>query len=199
MVQTLRVAGGDARKVSLERGMRLKITSLAGGQVGDLIAYCADDLDEYLSPAHTRLALMSIRLAVGDAIYSNHGRPLLRLVADSCGVHDMLAPACDAFRYRVDFGVSNHKSCVDNFTALMSEHGVSTNQLPHPLNVFEAVPVATDGSLGIIPSPVARGGFATFEAERRCIVCVSACPQDLAPTNHYRPTDLELEISANDA
>lgn len=197
MVQTLRVAGGDARKVSLERGMRLKITSLAGGQVGDLIAYCADDLDEYLSPAHTRLALMSICLAVGDALYSNRSRPLLRLVADSCGTHDMLAPACDKFRYRVDFGVSNHKSCVDNFTALMSEHGIHTHQLPHPLNVFEAVPVAADGSLGIVPSPVARGGFATFQVEERCIVCVSACPQDLAPTNHYRVTDLELEIAGD--
>lgn len=199
MAQTLRVPGGDACKVLLERGTRLKISSLAGGQVGDLIAYYADDLNEYLSPTHTRLALMSIRLAVGDGVYSNRGRPLLRLVADSCGTHDMLAPACDAFRYKVDFGVSDHKSCVDNFTALMSEHGVSAHQLPHPLNVFEAVPVEADGTLGIIPSPVARGGFATFEAERRCIVCVSACPQDLAPTNHYRPTDLQLEISANDA
>lgn len=197
MTQMLLVPAGDARKVSLERGMRLKITSLVGGQVGDLIAYHADNLDEYLSPAQTRLALMSIRLAVGDAVYSNRSRPLLRLVADSCGTHDMLAPACDKFRYQVDFGVSNHKSCVDNFMALMSAHGVRAHQLPHPLNVFEAVPVAADGSLGIVPSPVARGGFATFEAEQRCIVCVSACPQDLAPTNHYRVTDLQLEISAD--
>jgi uncharacterized protein YcgI (DUF1989 family) len=197
MVQTLRVPGGDARKLSLERGMRLKITSLAGGQVGDLIAYHADDLDEYLSPAQTRLALMSIRLAVGDALYSNRGCALLRLVTDSCGTHDLLAPACDAFRYQVDFGISNHKSCVDNFAALMSEHGVRAHQLPHPLNVFEAVPVAADGSLGIVPSPVAPGGFATLQAEQRCIVCVSACPQDLAPTNHYRVTDLELEIAGD--
>jgi uncharacterized protein YcgI (DUF1989 family) len=79
----------------------------------------------------------------------------------------------------------------------MSEHGVRAHQLPHPLNVFEAVPVAADGSLGIVPSPVAPGGFATLQAEQRCIVCVSACPQDLAPTNHYRVTDLELEIAGD--
>ena len=198
MVQTLPVPGGDARKVMLERGMTLKITSLAGGQVGDLIAYHADNLDEYLSPSHTRLALMSIRLAVGDAVYSNRARPLLRLVADSCGTHDMLAPACDAFRYQVDFGVANHRSCVDNFAALMSEHGLRAQCVAHPLNVFEAVPVAADGTLGILPSPVARGGFATFQAEERCIVCVSACPQDLAPTNHFRVTDLALEITGDD-
>ena len=177
--------------------MKLRITNTVGGQVADLIAYNAEDLNEFFSPAQTRLALMSIRLAVGDALYSNRGRPLLRLIADSCGVHDMLAPACDEFRYRVDFGISDHKNCVDNFAALLSEYGVYAHQLADPLNVFEAVPVAADGTLGIVPSPVAGAGFATFQAERRCIVCVSACPQDLAPTNHYRVSDLELEITAD--
>lgn len=197
MTQTLRVLAGEARKLYLERHATLKITSLAGGQVADVIAYNAEDLTEYLSPARTRAALMSVRLAVGDAIYSNRGRALLRLIADSCGVHDMLAPACDEFRYSVDFGVAGHKSCVENFAALLAEHGLTRHQLPDPLNVFEAVPVATDGTLGIVPSPVAPGGSATFRAEQHCILCVSACPQDLAPTNHYRATDLQLETSTN--
>lgn len=195
MKQTLLVRGGEARELYLEPGMTLQITSLAGGQVADLIAYNAEDLTEYLSPVQTRAALMSVRLAVGDAIYSNRGRQLLRLVADSCGVHDMLAPACDEFRYSVDFGVTGHRNCVENFAALLVGRGITRHQLPDPLNVFEAVPVAADGTLGIVPSPVAPGGSATFQAERHCIVCVSACPQDLAPTNHYRVTDLQLEIS----
>lgn len=195
MTQTLLVPAGEARKLYLEPQTMLKITSLSGGQVADLIAYNAEDLTEYLSPAQTRAALMSIRLAVGDAIYSNRGRPLLRLIADSCGVHDMLAPACDEFRYSVDFGVAGHKSCVENFATLLTEQGITRQQLPDPLNVFEAVPVAADGTLGIVPSPVVPGGSATFQTERHCIVCVSACPQDLAPTNHYRVTDLRLEIS----
>jgi hypothetical protein len=196
MTQTLRVPAGEARKVYLEAQTMLKITSLAGGQVADLIAYNAKDLTEYLSPAQTRAALMSVRLVVGDAIYSNRGRPLLRLIADNCGVHDMLAPACDDFRYSIDFGVTGHKSCVENFATLLTEHGITRHQLPDPLNVFEAVPVAVDGTLGIVPSPVAPGGAATFQAERHCIVCISACPQDLAPTNHYQVTDLQLEISS---
>ena len=195
MKQTLLVPAGEARKLRLEPQTLLTITSLSGGQVADLIVYDAEDLTEYLSPAQTRAALMSVRLAVGDAIYSNRGRALLRLIVDSCGVHDMLAPACDEFRYSVDFGVAGHKSCVENFAALLAEHGITRHQLPDPLNVFEAVPVAADGTLGIVPTPVAPGGSATFQAERDCIVCVSACPQDLAPTNHYRATDLRLEIS----
>lgn len=195
MTQTLLVPAGEARKLCLKPKTTLKITSLSGGQVADLIAYNAEDLTEYLSPAQTRAALMSVRLVVGDAIYSNRGRPLLSLIADSCGVHDMLAPACDEFRYSVDFGVAGHKSCVENFATLLAEHGITRQQLPDPLNVFESVPVAADGTLGIVPSPVAPGGSATFQAERHCIVCVSACPQDLAPTNHYRATDLQLEIS----
>ncbi len=190
------IPGGEARKCRLDAGIQLKVTSLEGGQVGDLVAFNADNLSEFISPTHTRLAIMSIQLNPGDAIYSNHGRPLLRLIGDTTGVHDMLAPACDEFRYVVDFGVTDHRSCVENFAALMAEHGIAADQLPDPLNVFEAVPVSKDGSLGIVPSPVEAGGFATFQAETDCIICVCACPQDLAPTNHYRVTDLRIDIYA---
>lgn len=190
----LMVPGSEARKLRLQRGERLKICTPRGGQVADLIAFHADDLGECGSPPQTRRALMSIRLRVGDALYSNRGRALLRLVHDSVGVHDLLAPACDDFRYRVDYGVVGHASRVGNSVALMAEHGLQAHDLPDPLNVFEAVPVAADGSLGIMSSPAPPGGCAVFVAERPCVVCVSACPQDLAPTNHYRVTELELTL-----
>lgn len=191
---SLIVPGGEARKVELRAGARLKITAPRGCQVADLIAFRTDDLAEYGSPSWTRQALMSIRLQVGDALYTNAGRPLLRLIEDNVGVHDLLAPACDEYRYRVDYGVVGHANCVANFAALMAEHGIGAHQLPDPLNVFEAVPVAADGTLGIVPSPAPPGGYALFLAELPCIVCVSACPQDLAPTNDYRVTEIELSL-----
>jgi uncharacterized protein YcgI (DUF1989 family) len=195
MPERLLIAGGTARKLYLERGQRLTVKSPQGSQVGDLIVFNRQDLTEFSSPVETRGALLSLYLTVGDALYSNRGRPMLRLVEDAVGVHDLLAPACNDFRYRVDYGVANHRNCVDNFALLMTEHGFKAHQLPAPLNVFEAVPVAGDGSLGIVPSPVRPGGSAVFQAEFPCIVCVCACPQDLAPTNNFRVTDLELMVS----
>ncbi len=37
--------------------------------------------------------------------------------ASKDGVHDILAAACDPYRYRRDFGVENHRIAVDGFRA----------------------------------------------------------------------------------
>ena len=71
-----------------------------GGQVGDLFAFCLDDLGEYLSAEHTRAELFRLFPRVGESFVSNRRRPILLFEADtSPGFHDMLFAACDAARY----------------------------------------------------------------------------------------------------
>jgi uncharacterized protein YcgI (DUF1989 family) len=47
------VPARSGRAVQLERGTSLRITDIAGQQVGDLFAFAGDD---YLSASHTRTA-----------------------------------------------------------------------------------------------------------------------------------------------
>lgn len=75
------------RAVRVQRGQFVRVTDLAGQQVGDLFAFTGS---EYLSASHTRMATNSIFPAVGQAFVTNRRRPILTLrelieYAQDCG------------------------------------------------------------------------------------------------------------------
>ncbi|MDI3258063.1 MAG: urea carboxylase-associated family protein, partial [Kyrpidia sp.] len=104
----------EGRAVYLRAGQELRLIDVEGKQVGDFVCFRADDPEEFVSPVHMRACLSRLRLKTGDFLYSNRRRPLMRLVEDRVGRHDFLFPACDRYRYEVDFGVKNHPNCRDN-------------------------------------------------------------------------------------
>ena len=55
-----------------------------------------------MSNEHTRAHILKIIPKIGDALLTNHRRPILTLVEDtSGGVHDTLIAACDQVSVRV--------------------------------------------------------------------------------------------------
>lgn len=84
-----------------------------------------------------------------------------------------------------------------NFREAVHELGLpDACRVPQPLNLFMNVPVGDNGTLDIEP-PVSRpGDMVTLRAVRPVVVVLSACPQDLAPTNgaHHEPRDVELRL-----
>src|SRR5260221_9808288 len=58
------------------RGQVIKVINTSGKQVVDTWAFNADDLDEHLSMEHSRVALMKLVPADGDALGSNPRPPL---------------------------------------------------------------------------------------------------------------------------
>lgn len=67
--------------------------------------------------------------------------------------------------------------------------------VPQPVNLFESNAIGPDGSLGIEPAPSQAGDSVTLRAELDCIVCVTACPQDLTPPCGWAPTAVAAEIT----
>ena len=57
VVQTIEVPARDGRAVNVVTGERFAVVDVAGGQVGDLFAFNAEDVSEYASAEHTRVAL----------------------------------------------------------------------------------------------------------------------------------------------
>jgi uncharacterized protein YcgI (DUF1989 family) len=188
------IPAGEARCWRMSPGERSTIAQTEGHQVGDLIAFDAADLTEVLSPSHTRRCLASWRIKKGQSLFSNRRREMLDLVEDTVGVHDILAPACDPYRYRRDFGVENHRSCRANFVEALVPHGIPDWRVPDPVNLFQDSPVLPDGRYLSAASPAGPGDYVTLVARFDLIVAVSACPQDLAPTNAGRVTDLRVRL-----
>src|SRR5205823_1670736 len=87
-----------------------------------------------------------------------------------------------------------HASCQENLERAMADVGHPDVRTPQPINLFMDVRVEPDGSLVHHPSPALAGDHVILSAEMDCFVVASACPQDLTPINHGRPTSVAMEV-----
>lgn len=189
-----RVPSGEARAVLVAAGQVIQIEDLEGQQVGDLVAYRADDPTEYLSPAHTCSCLVKLVPVVGDDLYSNRRTPLMRIVRDDVGTHDLVVPCCDPERYSRDYGLTDHPSCLVGLRQGLAAFGSDwTVQGELAWNVFMNNKLE-DGR--IVTYEPGHGAGATIELEALVdlVVCLVACPQDLSPCNAFNPTDMAIRV-----
>jgi uncharacterized protein len=189
------VPGGHGRAFEARAGQYITIEDLEGKQIGDFVAFNADDRDEWLSPSHTRIALMAMTFKPGDRLVTSRRRPILEVVADTAGVHDFSVPACDPSRYEIFFGIEGHRNCQENLAEALAPHGVDPVQIRDPFNIFQNSPTSPDGVL-VLAEPVTKpGDRVVFRALMNLVGAVSACPQDFLPVNGFRITDLRIVVS----
>ena len=194
----VRVPGGYAKSITAKQGQYIAVVDLEGGQCGDFWSIDINDLDHFLSPMHTWLHAGTIQPQVGDELVTNRREPVLTLIADDVGWHDMLAPACDNERYERYYSVTDHRNCCDNFREAMSERDWGNRLIPQPFNLFMNSFVEPDGKM-ILRDPISKAGDKIiFRAEKDIVVIVSACPMDLNPVGGDGITDLEI-VMANSA
>ncbi|ABE37186.1 hypothetical protein DR64_8486 [Paraburkholderia xenovorans LB400] len=193
-VQTLTVKAGHGRTFEVKAGQRLTIIDVAGQQAADFVAIVASNHTEKLSPTHTRRQLRTLFFNVGDALYSSLGRPLLRVVEDTVGVHDANVPACDDTRFTVDFNVTGHRNCLDNMHAGLALYGLSSFDVPEPFNLFQNGPVTADCRMQVTDPTSKAGDYITFDVLEDLVCAVSSCPQDIIPGNGLKVTDIAISI-----
>jgi len=199
MNEPIIIPGAQAKAFYLKRGEQIRVTNLEGSQVVDAWAFCTGKSDEFMSTEHTRSCIEKLIPTVGDALYSNRRRPILRIVEDtSAGVHDLLLSACDSDRYRL-LGVDGyHRNCADNLREALAELGISQVDIPSPFNIFENVCIGDNGELSIQPPLVAAGEHISLLAELDIILVLSCCPMDIALTNgpdrRSKPVQVELQL-----
>jgi uncharacterized protein len=193
----IEIPARQGKAVRVAKGQRIKVINTKGQQVVDTWAFNTEDLREFMSMAHSRVAIGRIIPAVGDALVTNRRRPILTLVEDiSGGVHDTLFAACDRWRYEMLGCAEYHDNCTDNLWAGMAALSLAPPETPAPLNLFMNIPVV-DGNRVEIRPPVSKpGSYVSLRAEMDCIVAFSACPQDMLPINGLamRPTEAHFEI-----
>ena len=114
---------GKAARVA--KGETVKVINTRGQQVVDTWAFNADDLREFMSMEHSRVAIGRIIPGVGDTLVTNNRRPILTLVEDtSGGIHDTLFAACDRWRYERLGCTAYHDNCTDNLAAGLAALGL---------------------------------------------------------------------------
>jgi uncharacterized protein len=184
----------SGRSVLVRAGEQLAVIDVDGKQVGDFVCFNYQDPNEFVSPVHMRACLSSIRLKEGDFLYSNIRRPLMKLVKDTVGRHDFFFPACDYWRYKVDFGKEDHPNCHDNLQEALRKFDLDQRPIPDPINLFMNN-VLDENWDYVINEPWSKpGDYVQFEALHDVVVAVSTCSQDMAPVNGFKVTRLKLQV-----
>ena len=179
----------------VKAGQFIKVMDPRGRQCADFWAFSANDLDEHLSAMHTRVWVNRLCPTIGESFHSNRRRPILQLIADTCGQHDLLTAACDEYRYRLYGVTGHHRSCTGNLREVMGERfGSERFYVPQPFNIFASIPVGADGSVLNGPAPSRAGDYVVLRAWFDVVVAVSACPQQFNPIAGWYPSEIQVDI-----
>jgi uncharacterized protein len=184
----------EGQSALVRKGEELCIIDVEGKQVGDFVCFNHRDPSEHVSPVHMRASLSSIRLKEGDSLYSNRRQPLMQLVRDTVGRHDFFFPACDFYRYQVDFGEENHPNCHDNLMKALEKYRIRPPVLPDPINWFMNNVLDENWDYEINEPWSKPGDYVRLKALTDVVIAVSTCSQDLAPVNGFKVTPLKLQI-----
>jgi uncharacterized protein YcgI (DUF1989 family) len=170
----------EGRAVRMSHGQRITIATPKGRQAADFFAFNALNVGEWLSPNHTWITTFHTKPREGDLLLSRFRRPMLRFLRDgAAGVHDMMIPACDQFRYEFFGHRGPHASCSENLCVAMRREGYQIDVIPQPVNFFTNTRVEPDSRFVSPPNPVPPGAEVELEALMDLICVVSSCPFDL--------------------
>lgn len=198
-VEEVTVPAREARWLSVRAGQLLEIVDLEGQQVGDLMAYMASRPGEYFSPAHTCSCLTKLVPEVGDELFSNHRRALMRVLRDDVGRHDFVVPCCDRERYERDYGQPDHGSCLESLERALEQFGSEWRPRGEmAANVFMNNVLTADGRIQTDAPEHGPGSSLELLVLEDLVVGLSACPQDLTPCNDFNPTSMALRVWEDD-
>jgi uncharacterized protein len=117
------------------------------------------------------------RRIAGDVLWSDRSSPMLTIVADEVGKHDLLYAPCSIEMYRIQYGVTGyHANCYDNLCTAFRELGLEPEPLPSSLNFFMNADVAPDGRLTFLPPQTRAGASMVLRADMDLVIALSSCP-----------------------
>jgi uncharacterized protein YcgI (DUF1989 family) len=193
-VEEILIPAGHGRAFPAGPGDHIEVVDVEGKQVADFIALSAGRSDSWLSPTHTRAGTFRWKLRVADQLLSNWREPMFEIVRDDVGVHDLTVAMCDERRYRLDYGLSDHRSCRSILAEALAGRIVGDWQIPDPVNLFQNSPIHPDGTIDL-REPISKPGDAIVLAVlAHVIVGISACPQDQNACNGFNPTPILARV-----
>ena len=195
VIEEVFVPAAQGRGVRVSAGQLLDVVDVEAHQVGDLGAFFEADPSEYLSPTHTVSCNASIRLRVGDELFSNLRTPVFTIESDDVGRHDIVVPCCDHQRFERDYGLTDHGHCLGNLEQARDLLGLELDLHGEMAwNVFMHNRVTDDGAVVTDRAEHTAGSTITLRAHQDLVVLLSACPQDLTPCNDFDPTPMLLRV-----
>jgi uncharacterized protein len=192
MIATIPPRSGTAFR--LGKGEILRVIDPEGSQVSDLVAFAATDPRETLSNGRSFDYEETIRMTVGNRLWSNRSRPLLAIIEDSVGCHDFLLTPCSEATFRHFYPDRPvHRGCFGNLAEALAPYGIAEDAIPVALNLFMNVPVASDGSIKVLPPATRPGDYVRLRALEDLVIGITACSAYDSCGGSFKPINYAIE------
>ena len=148
------ISACSGMKIDVKQGQSITVIDIEGGQVVDFFAEADGNENEFLSAGVTIDCNESLKINVGDIIYTNLYHPMMEVMFDDVGEHDLLHPCCRPEMY--DFFYHNgkdHPNCFDNINRALGEQ----RPIITPVNLFMHTKINTDGRISV-EKPISKVG-----------------------------------------
>ena len=177
--------------IDVKEGQTIAVIDIEGAQVVDFFAERAENPGEFVSPGVTIDCNESLRLQIGDLIYSNLYRPMFEILADDVGEHDLLHPCCRPEMY--DFFYHNgveHPNCLDNINRSLGEN----RPIIRPINLFMYTAVAPDGKIEVRKPLSKPGDRIVLRARMDVRLGIAACSVSESDCNGGKCTPVKVIV-----
>ena len=138
-----------------------------------MVAFRGDDPTERLSTAVTRAKNKSIMVEQGKKLYSSRFTPLLELVTDTVGRHDLLMASSEPTKPAVPH-LDGDESLTHPLIEALGEDSVTLDSVLEPVNWFANISIKAKGELEIGESLAEPNDSVVLKALTDVIVVVGA-------------------------
>lgn len=188
------IPGGWYNTFHVVRGQALRLVNTDGNPGVSILIWNADDTSERYNLSDTLKLQWTTHLTAGRVLFSDMGRVLTSIVADTCGRHDALlggsTPASNARRY----GDDSLRSTSANFRLAAGKLGMGARDIPPCLTFFAGVRLDAQGAFHWQDGATSPGDIVDLRAEMNLLVTVSNCPHPLAPGAVFAPGPVDAIV-----
>lgn len=181
----------------MKAGDCLRVIDPEGCQVSDLVAFGLTDVREVISNGRTFDYEETLRMGVGNRLWSNRSRVMLEIVEDSVGTHDFLLTPCSEATFRHFYPDQPvHRGCFGNLAEALEPFGIGSDAIPCAFNIFMNVPVAPDGSLRVDPPVSKAGDHILLRAHMDLVIGLTACSAYASNGGSFKPIHYAVETAS---
>ncbi|WIX03003.1 urea carboxylase-associated family protein [Pseudomonas sp. AR5] len=194
------VPGGGHTSFVLKRGQLLRLTDLEGGANVSVMLLNAHEKSERLNLPDTLKGQHTAKLTAGHCLYSDMGRVLAAITADTCGWHDSFGGVLNTEEVAEKYGEGRYQELrnaffrngVDNLLVEMGKWDLNLQDLLMVLNLFSRVDVTADGAFAFQPGNSQAGDYVELYAPMDTLVILTALQHPMDPNPVYAPKPVQL-------
>jgi urea carboxylase-associated protein 2 len=187
------IAGGWYWSLRVARGQTLRLVNTAGNAGVSVLIWNADDTSERYNAGDTVKLQWTTRLTRGRVLFSDMGRILCSITADSFGGSDTILGGSTPATNARNFGDASLRNSRDNFLLAAGKLGLRRPDVPPAITFFAEIGTDDDGRFHW-EGGAAPGAAVDLRAEMNLLVAISNCPHPLAPEKIFAPGPIEAII-----